>query len=132
MRSIITALAILIGLTFEDTFDACIEGLAENLDGLAADNVPLAIAGMNFLSAMVVYPAWHLYILPRSNAELVGHVTENYPRIWAICDSSLFYREEHVHKHDDGEDSESQLLDKSDARTVKTKQTPRGRNGQKH
>lgn len=88
LRAIITALGILVGLSWEDTFDACLEGLAEF--NAESSNRALLQAVMNMMLAGLAFPAWKLYILPRANKELQELCTEKYPGCWAICDSSLF------------------------------------------
>jgi len=66
LRAITGAVGLMVGLTWEQTFAASIEGLAEG--GFAH---PLLIEiGLSMFLFIVIYPSWQLYILPKTDKRL--------------------------------------------------------------
>lgn len=79
LRALNTAFGVLVGLSWEDTFDAAIEGLTEGSNSIVRQS--LLSLGMVLLS----YPAWRLYILPRSCPTLAEaqDILQHLPVCWA-------------------------------------------------
>merc|ERR1712157_673220 len=67
LRAIISALGLLVGLSWENTFSASIEELAES-----CSDPRIVKVGLSSALLIVVYPSWNWYILPKTDKRLAS------------------------------------------------------------
>mmetsp|Transcript_52377 Transcript_52377/g.94269 ORF Transcript_52377/g.94269 Transcript_52377/m.94269 type:complete len:535 (-) Transcript_52377:83-1687(-) len=91
LRSVMFALGMLVGLSWEGSFDVATEALAE---GLADEGDEESAKGtyytalLHIILVMISYPAWRLYILPKTDPELAEIIGKFPPlsHLWSTED----------------------------------------------
>lgn len=80
LRTVITAIGILVGLSWESTFDVCIESIvATDVERKERDHHLRRIflaSLIQLVLALLLIPAWTLYILPQAEPELAHHLKD--------------------------------------------------------
>eukprot|EP00929_Paragymnodinium_shiwhaense_P068255 TRINITY_DN34307_c0_g1_i1.p1 TRINITY_DN34307_c0_g1~~TRINITY_DN34307_c0_g1_i1.p1 ORF type:complete len:515 (+),score=100.40 TRINITY_DN34307_c0_g1_i1:97-1641(+) len=95
LKGMFTAVSLTVGMGWEKTFDACMDGLGDYLgDDNSATWIKLVIFG-------IVFPAWVIYILPQSNAKLKNIPAQHF---WVCCPCA-----EVVEEDFEGSDEEGQV-----------------------
>jgi len=75
LRSLMTAMGLLLGLAWEAAFDQAVSGIEEKFAADSVRNRVLLKVGMSAALCTLVLPAWRLYILPKAIAGAgEGHI----------------------------------------------------------
>lgn len=78
LRGAFTGIALCVGSSWEKTFDASVDAL----DVFHYNEAQKAL--ITTLLVVIVFPAWMVYMLPKSDDELKKEITRS-PPVWAIC-----------------------------------------------
>jgi hypothetical protein len=114
-RGMFMALSLCMGLSWEKTFDASIEGLAEHIhekNGISKRNVKLWVCAFDFFLFIIVFPAWMAYMLPKSDPELQEEYKGKMMPFYAACCMPADSDVESDYEEDE-EDEEDQLMGES-------------------
>lgn len=84
LRGILTGLGLVLGSSWEKTFDASIDSLDQFGLGDAQKTL------ISFSLVAVVFPAWLVYILPKGDDDLKKEYKGKSPPIWAVCCDAKF------------------------------------------
>jgi hypothetical protein len=80
LRGAFTGLALCVGSSWEKTFDAALDGLGDSF-GIVKMRKTLVTLSL----IVIVFPAWMVYILTKSDADLKKIYATNSPPVWAVC-----------------------------------------------
>jgi len=81
-RGEMTALGLALGLSWEGTFDACLESASELVEEEMRQKFTFAVT---FVLLLVVFPAWVAYILPKHDSELKEEYKGVKLHPWVAC-----------------------------------------------
>merc|ERR1719238_794750 len=70
LDALVTAIGLLIGLCWEQTFDVAVETIVEMHHDKGIIFQDCVLFGMSLCLVLVVLPAWMVYILPKTDEEL--------------------------------------------------------------